>query len=113
MAQMTAPQPDISFLSYSRWRLKRGADINDALNVFQELVRPAYTAVPGCLELRLLDLVDSQSYLAVAGWDTRDDYDAWVRQGDDWREQNAGAFDAWRAVMDFEEEFQASIVAAG
>jgi antibiotic biosynthesis monooxygenase len=102
--------PKTSFLSYSRWSLRRGGDLGRAVEVFRDLVKPAYTGVDGCLSVTLLDLVDSQSYLAVAAWDTRDDYDAWVRNADDWREANADAFKKWQELMELEEDFQASVL---
>ena len=105
--------PAVSFVSYSRWSLKRNADLGRVLELFTDVVRPAYAQVPGCLELTLLDLIDSQAYLVIAAWDTRDDYDAWVRQGDVWRAKHADAFKQWQAVMEYEEEFQASIVFTG
>ena len=110
---MTAAGPEVSFVAYSRWSLRRNGDLGRVLEVFKDVVRPAYAEVPGCLELTLLDLVDSQDYLVIAGWDTRDDYDAWVRQGEVWRAKNAEAFKQWQAVMEYEEEFQASIVSTG
>jgi heme-degrading monooxygenase HmoA len=111
---MTAPNPIASFLSYSRWTLKRNADVGDVLKLFREVVRPAYGQIPGCLSLTLLEIIDeSRTYLAIAAWDTRDDYDAWVRTADDWREANQGAFKQWQSVMDFEDEFQASILYEG
>ena len=114
MAQMSeSTEPKTSFLSYSRWTLRRGADLGKAVEVFRDSVRPAYMQLTGCLEVTLLDLVDSDSYLAVTAWDTRDDYDAWVRQADDWREANADAFKQWQEVMEFEEDFQASILYSG
>jgi heme-degrading monooxygenase HmoA len=105
--------PDTSFLSYSRWNLKRGADAGDALALFRDVVQPAYAQLKGCLGVTLVAIVDSRDYLAVAAWDTRDDYDAWVREADDWRADNAEAFKRWQAAMEFEEEFQGSIVVSG
>lgn len=102
--------PAVSFYSYSRWSLRRGADLGRAIQVFQDLVAPAYGQLQGCLGVALLDLVDSRDYLAVAAWDTRDDYDAWVRGVDAWREANAEAFKQWQEVMDFDDEFQASVL---
>jgi hypothetical protein len=104
--------PATSFLSYSRWSLKRGADAGDALTLFRDVVQPAYAQIQGCLGVTLVAIVDSRDYLAVAAWDTRDDYDAWVREADDWRAANADGFKQWQAAMDFEAEFQGSIVAS-
>lgn len=112
MASMNE-SPATSFLSYSRWALKRGADAGDAIALFRDLVKPAYSQLQGCLGLTLVAIVGSRDYLAVASWDTRDDYDAWVRESDDWRAANADAFKQWQDVMDFEEEFQGSIVFSG
>lgn len=102
-----------SFLSYSRWSLKRGNELASVLTLLRDVVRPAYAQLPGFLSLTLLDLVDSPEYLVIAAWDTRDDYDNWVRQGDEWRAANADAFKQWQAVMDFEDEYQASILFEG
>ena len=99
-----------SFLSYSRWSLKRGADLDDVLRVFFEMVRPSYAELPGFLSLTLLSVVESREYLVIAAWDTRDDYDNWVRQADEWRKAHQDAFSQWQFIMDFEDEFQASIV---
>jgi heme-degrading monooxygenase HmoA len=111
MAGMNASDsPATSFLSYSRWTLKRGADAGDATVLFRDVVKPAYSQLQGCLGVSLVAIVGSRSYLAIAAWDTRDDYDAWVRQADDWRAEHADAFKQWQAAMDFEEEFQGSIV---
>ena len=105
--------PIASFLSYSRWTLKRNAEVADALALFRDMVQPAYARIPGCLSLTLLEVIESRTCLAIAAWDTRDDYDAWVRQGDAWREDNADAFEQWQSLMEFEDEFQASILYEG
>ena len=110
---MTGAAPNTSFLSYSRWTLKRGADIAKAIDVFRDAVRPAYASVQGCLSLTLVEVIDEDHYLVIASWDTRDDYDAWAREADEWRVENDEAFKQWQAVMDFEEEFTASILDHG
>ncbi len=102
-----------SFYSYSRWKLKRGADVGKVLGIYRDVVRPAYAELPGFLALSLLEIVGEGEYLAIAAWDTRDDYDNWVRQADEWRATNADAFKQWQAVMDYEDEFQAAILYEG
>ena len=102
-----------SFLSYSRWSLKRGADLDGVLRQLNEFVRPAYAKLPGFLSLTLLSIVDTREYLVIVAWDTRDDHDNWVRQGDEWRKAHSDAFENWQITMDFEDEFQASILYQG
>ena len=99
-----------SYLSYSRWTMKRGADLDNVLTQLRDAVQPAYASMAGFLGLTFLSVVDSRDYLVVVTWDTRDDYDNWVRQNDEWRKTHAEAFENWQKVMDYDDEFQASIL---
>jgi heme-degrading monooxygenase HmoA len=99
------------YVTIRRWALREGADESELTELVEQKIIPAYQRQPGCLQLELLRVVDTRSYLAVTRWEDRGAFDRWAGpEGQSWRDEYRGTLASWLDLMRFQEEWDGYVV---
>lgn len=102
------------FITIRRWALKPDAAEPDLVTHVRDMIIPAYKEQPGCLQLELMRMSDTHSYLAITHWTDRASFEAWAGpSGETWRNRHRDTLNRWLELMAFEAEWDAEDIVSG
>lgn len=98
-----------ALLTFKRWKLKDGEEEPELVALVRDEVAPHYRRLGGCVELGLLRIADSRSYLAIQHWRSREVRDATASSEfyTSWLEAYRPTLERWDRIMEFEDEWEA------
>jgi heme-degrading monooxygenase HmoA len=102
------------FVTVRRWALKHADREDELVAHVRDAIIPAYKEQAGCLDLELLRMSDTASYLAITHWDARASFEAWAGPaGQAWRDRHRGTLERWLELMAFQAEWDAEELVSG
>jgi len=103
-----------NYVTVRRWALRPGRSQEELLQFVATDLVPTWKRIPGCLSLNLLAVRDSDAYLAVTYWESREAFDTWSGSGgQQWRDAHREVLSRWLELMVFQDEMDADLLIVG
>ncbi|MBV7331308.1 hypothetical protein KFU94_24335 [Chloroflexi bacterium TSY] len=97
-----------TFTTFKRWRIKDGKDESDLLDIVSNQIIPHYRQLDLTVQLGLLRIDGTRSYLALQHWPSRAQWKTVTssEKFKSWFQEYQPILETWEQIMEFEAEWE-------